>query len=689
MPVRPFATLAGVLLVTVAAHAQPAPMEWGEVPEEHLAMTEYPADPDAQAVILGDYGFIEVRDNWEVDFERHRRIKLLSEAGYDLATVSLTYFAGRDGQRIGKIKGQTFVPEPGGGSRRIKMDKDAIFEEDLEGDRKRITFTLPALEPGAVVEFRYTISSKSPVQIPRWYFQEEEPVLWSEVRLHHPQDLAYTFITQSNPDFTVQTQEEGVRAGGKTNIYRWVATDVPALREERYMTTLEDYVQKIDIQLVEYYRRGVGVVNFLKTWEQVAEELDENTSFGRKLRVGGDVRRQAESLTAGLSTPAEKARAIYDHVRSTVAWDDSYRAFADRRLDEVLDVQRGSSAEINLLLVALLREAGLEAEPALASTRGHGRVIQQYPLVSQFNHVLAAVKLGGRWQLADATDPLRPMEILPVDVLGGEAWLVGDRSTWLPIEAVRSEHHVRIAADLLPDGTLTGTLHAERSGYAGLRARRKLQDDGAEGYATDYLLDDITGAEMGDVSITGQDEHDAPLVADVAFTVPGYAQTVGDLLLVNPLVTMRTGENPFKLARRAYPVDFAYPSASTYEAEITLPAGVEVDEVPRNALVLLPVRGGGYERTVEVEDGVLRVEAMAQIRRPVFEPHLYGDLKEYWDRSVAADEEVVVFKQASEAPAAEEAMEEEEMLEEEEVSEAEASVPEAGQSLGEGTDGDD
>ncbi len=676
------AALGAVWLLALAAHAQPDPMKWGDIPDAQLQMVEYAADPDAQALILGDYAKINVANDWGVKFERHRRIKLLGEAGYDLATFSLTYYAGRDGQRVRGIKGHTFVPEPGGGARKVKLDKKSIFEEDLEGDRKRITFTLPALEPGAVAEFRYEVEAKSPFQVPSWYFQDEEPTLWSELRFRYPQDLAYTLVTQGTEPFTVRTQEEGIRAGGGINIHRWVATDVPALREERYMTTLEDHVQKIDIQLGEYYRPGIGAVTVVKTWPQLAEELDESVTFGRRLRAGGDVRRQAEALAAGLGDAAAKTEAVYDFVRGTVVWDGTYRSYAERDLGSVLSSRRGSSGEINLLLAALLRETGVTAAPALVSTRRHGSATRLYPLVSQFNHTVAAAKLGGRWRLLDATDPFRPLDVLPDEVLGGEAWVVADRPEWVSIPAGRSEHQVRVEAELSADGSLAGTLRSERSGYSGLRARHQLRDLGAEDYAAEHLVGDIAGVEVGEVSVTGQDAHGEPLVAEVAFSVPAYAQSAGDLVLVNPLVTMRTDENPFKLARRTYPVDFAHPSVSAYEAEIALPDNLVVDEAPKDALALMPVRGGGYERAVEQEEGLLRVRAQMQINRPVFEPNLYADLKAFFDRVVAADEEAVVLRQRSaEDASAEEASAEEEASTQEAD---EAKVEEV-----EETDGDD
>ena len=162
----------------------------------------------------------------------------------------------------------------------------------------------------------------------------------------------------------------------------------------------------------------------------------------------------------------------------------------------------------------------------------------------------------------------------------------------------------------------------------------------------EHLVDDVAGIETHSVTVSGQDDDTQPLVTEVAFTVPGYGQAVGELMLFNPLVVMRTDENPFKLPNRSYPVDFGYPFKATYEAEITMPEGYAVDEVPPDALMLLPVRAGGYERAVEAEGNVLRVTAETQFNRSVFEPNLYDGLKSFYEKSVAADAETVVLTRA-------------------------------------------
>lgn len=59
--------------------AQADPLKWGEVPREDLEMTHFPADSNASAVILADYGKVRFRSNGEVKFERHKRVKILTK----------------------------------------------------------------------------------------------------------------------------------------------------------------------------------------------------------------------------------------------------------------------------------------------------------------------------------------------------------------------------------------------------------------------------------------------------------------------------------------------------------------------------------------------------------------------------------------------------------------------------------
>ena len=645
--------LAGFHGVTmIYAQRPPAvnpPLKWGKVSPEQLAMDHYAPDSNATAVILADYGDVFFAADGTVMFERHTRIKILSEAGYDWGTVSVPYLGKRRyGQRVRAVKGQTFTQGPDGKAVRHKMGKKAIYEEDLDGDWKRVLFTLPALEPGAVIEYVYRVESDSPIFLPDWQFQGSEPTLWSEYRAELPREYGYVRSIVGISKFDVEASEE--YAGGRGSMHRWVMKDLPALREEPFMTTPEDYRASIEFQLQQYWHPSEGVVDFMNTWEGVARELMDMPSFGEQLRPSRKLRAQVEQLTAGLDAPVDKMKALYDFVRTSVVWNGRYRYVAEQDVDEVLKTQSATSAEMALLLAAMLRAAALEAHPVLISTRSHGRVIKEYPILSQFNTVLVAVPLGGETHLLDATDPLRPYDLLPYEALNGRGWLVDEQKhAWIPIKANgRYYHRSYFDATLDASGTLTATLQATDEGYSALNKRHERKEANAEeNFVKEVMLNGLNES-MIEVATVTDEAITEPLVTETTVSIPGYAQVAGDFIYLNPTPLGRLEENPLRLPERTFPVDLAYPRTIIRTLRMTLPEGYAVQELPGNAQVSLPNDGGHFQRVVGVEDRILTMQTRFVLRKAVYAPRQYQPLRKLYDRVVASGADQMVLKRTNE-----------------------------------------
>jgi hypothetical protein len=89
----------------VGTYAQAPSFKWGAVRPDELAMTEYPPDSNAVAVILAEQGRSTVDEQGGVVFRFFRRVKILSEAAYDpWGTVQLGYWTGDYPERLDKIR---------------------------------------------------------------------------------------------------------------------------------------------------------------------------------------------------------------------------------------------------------------------------------------------------------------------------------------------------------------------------------------------------------------------------------------------------------------------------------------------------------------------------------------------------------------------------------------------------------
>ncbi|MBE2185407.1 MAG: DUF3857 domain-containing protein [Rhodothermales bacterium] len=645
-----FALLALALAHPLFAQSRPS-FRWGQIPEDQLAMTAFPADTNAAAVVLAEVGKVsfDVPGRRKI-YEVHRRVKLLRSSAFDaFGTISLTF---PSETRVSEIEGQTFVPNPAGGSpQRFRLSRDGIFREDVRRGIKRVRFTLPNLAEGAVIEYRYQVTNEDLFSIPAWSFQNDEPTLWSEYRVTIPEILVFTALSNnfSTADLVI---DEHRRVPGATD-HRWAMADVPALREEPFMTTLADYERILKFQLAAVNVPGAMAERFANTWPRLGTQLMGPDGYlAKRVEVTPSIRDQAAAVAATATTPEEKMNAIYTFVRTNIAYNGDTDALPDETADDVLRAKRGSSPEVNSLLVAMLRSVGLDATPTLLSSRDHGRVSQTYPYLGQFNDLIAHVAIGSDVYLLDATNPLRPASLLPPNSLGGAAWLVRpDGGAWVPLNA-RSGHRrlTNVTATLAADGTLTGTVNLAEADYGALARRSALRDvsDEPEHIRKEWL-DDLPGLTLNGPVLHEKDVLDRAIRLETGFSLPDAANSTGDLLYFVPQVFGRVDENPLKNPTRTFPLDLGYTRDYTFILALTLPEGYEVAELPANRRLGVDGAQALFQRSTESNGSTLRITQRFQLGQTIYPAARYGQMRRFWDEVVAASEEPIVLRRKADA----------------------------------------
>jgi hypothetical protein len=653
-------TVALLLAMRAGMAADRPAMTWGEVPLEHLRMTSYPPDSNANAVILFDHGEGSFSSQFDLSFTRHTRIKILTKAAFDLGTVAVSYFAGKDGERITDIEGITTTLAPNGEPVQTELDEDEIFTEEVTGDWRRIRFTLPALAEGCVIEFRYTRTGGGPMDVPDWDFQTTEPVLWSEYHVVSPVVFQFAVVSFGAEPYAIQDVHYDTRpflsSGNsqmmKMQVLHYARANVPALRSEPFITTLDDYRLKLNVQLAAVQWPGETMIKVLQTWPALLEELLKPDALGGALKGTGRTRDLALELTAGCAGPREKLTAIYDHIRQTIVWDGGRSYGVHHELNDVLTVKKGNSAEINVLLIAMLRAAGLEATPVLLSTRSHGKIQKLWPIYTNFDYLIAQVRAGGETFLVDATERHRPLTILPTRALNHEGLLVKEGSeTWIPITTGGdSQEAVVVTATLKADGSITGNARKSFTGNSASDARSSLSGKKDDEYVKGLLHTETTGFVQDSFSIENRDSSDRPLEVRMTFNAGTAGQVLEDRIFLNPMLFERTMSSPFKLATRTFPVDIPYGSTSTYTVALAIPQGYEVTSVPGEFSTMLPANGGRYSRTVAVRGDTISLVTRFEITRTYFEPRSYKDLRKVFDESVTREAEQIVLTKAPPPP---------------------------------------
>ena len=341
------------------------------------------------------------------------------------------------------------------------------------------------------------------------------------------------------------------------------------------------------------------------------------------------IRDIVEEATAGKSG-SEKIAAVHNYVRDNVEWDGDYGMYAFSSLNRTLESGTGDSGEINLLLVSMLRAAGFEAYPMLISTRNNGSPVESYPILDQFNYVLAYVEQGSTGISLDGTRSTHPYMLLPKSTLNRRGFVIRDDFDWENINSESmTKKHLYIRGEMSEDGTVTGGVQYAAGGYAAVDARNYIEEEGISEFFTENVFDN-DGVEVAEFEVKTDSLN--MFVSTGEVTIDDMVVEGGDFLYMSPLTALTIEENPFKSESRSYPVDFNYPIDNTYTLEVRLPETYEVVEAPARKMF----RGGSdkarYSRVVDVQPGGLRIVCRFQINETFFSTHDYDNLRQFFRR---------------------------------------------------------
>ena len=647
-------------LFSANAYSQEPPIKWGDIPRADLEMKSYAVDTNASALILCDYGESSFGEDLQIIFTRHLRVKVFTPKGYAFGTVKVGLHVGEVSERLRDIEGITYSLTGNGEVITTKLEKKDIYQEEVVDNYTRYRFTLPALTPGCVFEIRYTINGGSFRwwEMRDWVFQCSEPVRWSEYRMKFPKKVAYNIVKRGYEPFAV-SDIDGVtelysgtlalsylKGNGMTPCtqYRWAVKDAPAIRDEPFITTVSDYVNKIDVQLSGYIDWSGEVVNVFRTWDKLAEELSKHKNFYRKIDNTRKVKKQTTAITENLTTPREKLIAIYNWIsHSIVCTHDA--VYADKDGNDVLEEKKGNSSEIAFLFLSMLKCAGIEGYPVILSTRGNGKLQDVYPMISQFNHVLVKTLIDSTSYYLDATEPDCPWDMLPVKVLGSKGLVIMDkRNEWVQLQSLKYFGYDASAnISLKNDGSLHGTLAASYCDYAALAKRSKLKEKKDIEVVKEAFNAETTGLIVDSVSISGGDSIGMPLGMKAWVSSQAYTQINGDYIYVNPHIISTMKDNPFTLKNRKFPVDFAHAYSIVTTNSIELPDSFEVKENIKDHEYSVGGNQLTYASRSRVEGRQLKIFTKFNIKEVLIKPGYYEQLKNFYARIVDAESEQLVL----------------------------------------------
>lgn len=588
--------------------------EFGALPDiTDMQMKEYEKDKSAAALILAENGEVTFdQDNsGELVMERKivKRFKLFTDKGLDHADVKIYYRSDEKYERVRDIAGYVYNLSEKGNIISVKLAEDNIIRKQETDNTASVNFSLPEVKPGSVFEYRYTVLKKSFTRIDPWLLQHPIPARVSRFSVETLPGDRFNVNFTIWPGNKLQREEKEmtskVLSTGRGSV-RYTPTrntytlyDVEAFKSEPYMPGVKNYIQRI-----EFNYSGSETERRYPNWKSIAVELDDDFYFGDQLKKKIVIPELEEALTK-ITGYHEKVRYIHQFVRKSFTWD-GIEDFLSLNVKKINREKKGSTGDINLLLINLLQHHGIEAYPLLCSTTDNGPVNHVYPNPKQFNTLNAIVKENDKWYILNGADKYNPTHLVPYDIMNTRALLLKreEEPKWIEIwePGMIEKQSVAYMAQISADGQISGNAYIYSSGYA--RApREKDMEEGNEKFAKKYFGATVPGMVIEDFSVKNKEDDEQELVQQFKFSYK--TNNAGDYLYFNTNLFTGLEKNPFIAEKRVSDISFRFNRRIVLNTRITLPENYQVEELPKSTLLLMPDSSISFTRVYSLEENVI------------------------------------------------------------------------------------
>lgn len=629
----------------------PLPIKWGKVSKQDLEMKTYAPDTSAKALILCDYGQLFFYPPPPVDHPDptvekvfHRRIKILSLDALDLGNISIPLRKSEHlREYISEIKVESFNLDENG-KVVTSIAKSGDFRmKDVNDHWREMTVACPNVKVGTIIEYYYRILTDHNVSLIDWKFENSLPTLHSEFRAN---------IHEAVKVNVVQRGIRLLQKYGSTPTNIWSLDSLPAFSNEPYSAAPSDYSDHVILQLAGIHEDYTdetetdkkGYTSNYRTWDEVSRKLIQE-DYSDYFKLGYTFQGIVDSIVAGATTPDEKVERIYHYVTTNYQWNENYSCYPDKTIAELLENNKGNSGTLNLMLDILLKQAGIDCNPAILKLKKEGRISKQYPVLREFDDMVVAVNLGEKTLFVDCTDPFRPYTLPDRNILNTSALIIKpDTPIWEEIlPSPNTKEKQDIATEIsIGSGIRKMSIQLSLSGYTAARKRKDFSIlPSAKDYIANELFVDQAYWSLDSVACDDLKNIDKPLRVRAFYHSEGMPNT-SDINYLKPFIDVSQKFNPFTQEVRVLPVDLLVPIERTEVCVIKFSEGYSVKEAPSPATFLLPNRKGVFIMNFFNNGNEVTAQRTFVISNPFFMPEEYTGLKNIYDSYVSSSKSMVV-----------------------------------------------
>lgn len=638
-------------------------MKYGKPSEEELKMDTYTPDTAATAVVLyskttARYDLIH--NDFRLVYTYETKIKVLKSEGTSYADIIIPYYSNEKSssikENITQLDASAYNLE-NGKIVRTKMKRDLVFEERFNKSYMQIKFSIPAVHEGTVFEYKYQLSSDLYYRINHWEAQRSIPVLHTQYDITIPEYFQFNLDMRGSNFLNPKDQSESISytiqyQGGQTEQLictgrhlSFVGKQLPALRPDKYTWCADDYLSGVGFELRGISFPGSLYKSFTNTWESIDKMLLEDEDFGSLLKMRNPYRDEMASLSLDkLTDRQDKIAAIYTFLKKKISWNGQYGLYGNE-VRKAVKNGTGNNAEINFVLMSMLRDAQIPCYPAVMSRKNLGILPLSHPSIQKLNtFVVGIADTDSTFVFLDGSVTDGFMNTLPPVLMVDRARLLSkaDGGNWIDLSNLgKNQIRSAVNAQIHADGRITGT---RQTGYTGQHASNFRKNYHAAKDSAEFItkLETEENIKVKKFSTTGVDAFSPTVRENLEFEK--QANVNDELIYINPMVFMHVSKCPFTQAERQLPLEMPYAEQIILVTNLTIPEGYAVDELPKPMNAYTEDKQGFCRYLVHQNGNQLVFTYSFSSNKLIYLINEYKGVKAFWELIAEKNNEILVLK---------------------------------------------
>ncbi|MCB1049597.1 MAG: DUF3857 domain-containing protein [Acidobacteria bacterium] len=415
------------------------------------------------------------------------------------------------------------------------------------------------------------------------YFTGEYPIRTQRYTLIFPKGRQlYYHHERMNPKFTKQEVGDQV-------VYQWTLKDISSAEREARMPGPLGYLPYVS-------------VSTFKDWSQMGRWYSD--LVGKQLELDHTTKQRVAELIQGVNDPLEKVKRIHEFVITHtryVALEFGIHGYKPYQVNQVCNRQFGDCKDKASLMVAMLREAGVEASIAIVRTKDKGEIHTEPASLAYFNHAIAYVPAFDLF--LDGTAEFSGMDELPEMDQGALTLLVHRNGTselrHIPyLNNNSQELDLKVALDSNGNAQFKGKLALVGARVPALRQALSLEGK------IDKITQNILVGSIPGILIQKAERKGTQINEPISLAFEG---TSSQFLLPNgngfklPLRFLSDALTPDYApnASRQFPIETGPPHRKVIKLSLTLPKNFKFGKLPE---------------TLALEDEFLKIAVVTETR---------------------------------------------------------------------------